>query len=176
MLYQLTIQNFALIDNLVIDFHEKLNVLTGETGAGKSIIIDAVSLLLGARGQSEFIRNPENKALVEGVFILEEQDSIIMEYLQSLGMDENEKTVILTREISKNGKNVCRINNRAVTLAIFKELGSLLINIYGQHDYQALSQADKHIEILDSLGDKEYQDQLEKVKEVYQNWSTEKTN
>ena len=174
MLYQLTIQNFALIDNLVIDFHEKLNVLTGETGAGKSIIIDAVSLLLGARGQSEFIRNPENKALVEGVFILEEQDSIIMEYLQSLGMDENEKTVILTREISKNGKNVCRINNRAVTLAIFKELGSLLINIYGQHDYQALSQADKHIEILDSLGDKEYQDQLEKVKEVYQNWSTEK--
>ena len=62
-----------------------------------------------------------------------------MEYLQSLGMDENEKTVILTREISKNGKNVCRINNRAVTLAIFKELGSLLINIYGQHDYQALS-------------------------------------
>ena len=66
MLYQLTIQNFALIDNLVIDFHEKLNVLTGETGAGKSIIIDAVSLLLGARGQSEFIRNPENKALVEG--------------------------------------------------------------------------------------------------------------
>ncbi len=174
MLYQLTIQNFALIDNLVIDFHEKLNVLTGETGAGKSIIIDAVSLLLGARGQSEFIRNPENKALVEGVFILEEQDSIIMEYLQSLGMDENEKTVILTREISKNGKNVCRINNRAVTLAIFKELGSLLINIYGQHDYQALSQADKHIEILDSLGDKEYQDQLEKVKEVYQNWSIEK--
>lgn len=176
MLYQLTIQNFALIDKLVIDLHEKLNVLTGETGAGKSIIIDAVSLLLGARGQSDFIRNPNEKALVEGVFTLGNQDKIISQHLNNLGfaIDENDRNVILTREISVNGKNICKINNRAVTLAIFKEFGSLLVNIYGQHDYQALSQADKHIDILDSLGDKKYQDQLEKVKEVYQQWLIEK--
>lgn len=151
MLLQLTVKNFALIDHLSLEFDPKLNVLTGETGAGKSIIIDAVALLLGARAKSEDIRLGCDKAVIEGAFEFE-QNAVVKDLLTEMGFDEDD-VLVLTREIAKTGKNTCRVNGRMVTLQNFKLLGSHLINIYGQHDFQAISNKDKHIELLDSLGD-----------------------
>lgn len=151
MLMQLTVRDFALIDKITLDFDERLNVLTGETGAGKSIIIDAVSLLLGARAKSDDVRIGCEKARVEGVFTLEEP--LVLAQLEELGLaEEGEEVLVLTREISAGGKNICRINNRVVTLANFKQVGQQLINIYGQHDFQAISNREQHIHLLDALG------------------------
>ncbi len=151
MLMQLTVRDFALIDKITLDFDERLNVLTGETGAGKSIIIDAVSLLLGARAKSDDVRIGCEKARIEGVFTLEEAS--VWAQLEELGLaDAGEDLLVMTREISSSGKNICRINNRVVTLSNFKQVGQQLINIYGQHDFQAISNREQHIHLLDALG------------------------
>jgi len=168
MLVQLSINNFALIDSLNLEFDKKLNVLTGETGAGKSIIIDAVSLLLGARAYNDVIRSTKDKALVEGVFLIPPNhpvEQILNQY--GLELAEDEPIVILTREVTLNGKNTCRVNNRMVTLAVFKEIGKQLINIYGQHDFQSLSEVESHILLLDSLGNDKFQSLLKIVEESY---------
>jgi len=170
MLMQLSIQDFALIDKLEIEFNNKLNVLTGETGAGKSIIIDAVSLLLGARGQSDFIRASKEKAVVDGTFIVP-RGHPLEKKLQEYGFDlDDDRLLILTREISLNGKNICRVNNRIVTLGVFREIGSQLINIYGQHDFQTLSQAEKHSFLLDSMGNDYFQNLLKNTEKSFNEW------
>jgi len=168
MLVQLSINNFALIDSLNLEFDKRLNVLTGETGAGKSIIIDAVSLLLGARAYSDVIRSTKDKALVEGVFIIPQNHPVEL-ILNQYGLElaKEEPIIILTREVSLNGKNTCRINSRMVTLTVFKEIGQQLINIYGQHDFQSLSQIENHIFLLDSLGNEKYQNLLKNIEENY---------
>lgn len=151
MLMQLTVRDFALIDKVTLDFDERLNVLTGETGAGKSIIIDAVALLLGARAKSDDVRLGSEKARIEGVFSGANEN--VAALLAEWGLaEENEDVVVLAREIAANGKNICRINNRVVTLANFKQVGQQLINIYGQHDFQAISDRQRHIHLLDALG------------------------
>lgn len=168
MLFQLNVKNFALIDNLSMEFTPGFNVLTGETGAGKSIIIDAVALLLGARASSEIIRVNQEKAIIEGTFYISKNHATY-QLLWEAGFDleEDEGMLILTREISLNGKNICRINNRIVTLTFYKLISSTLINIYGQHDYHSLSQAEKHLQLLDSLGDKKFQKLLQQVADNY---------
>lgn len=167
MLLQLNVKDFALIDNLTLNLDDHLNVLTGETGAGKSIIIDAVSLLLGGRANHQDIRVGCKKAIVEGIFYLSKAKQTI-DHLAELGIVvEEDCNVILFREISVTGKNICRINNRVVTLGNFKEVGSQLINIYGQHDYQAISNKEKHVEFLDSLGDKAFKELKQSVREEY---------
>ncbi|NLT94643.1 MAG: DNA repair protein RecN, partial [Clostridia bacterium] len=173
MLVQLNINGIALIDRLTMEFDDKFNVLTGETGAGKSIIIDAVSLLLGARAQNELIRTNCEKARVEGMFIVPPNhpvEEILSSY--DLEFDTEERTLILTREIAVNGKNTCRVNNRLVTLGILKEIGKQLVNIYGQHDFQSLSQSENHIFLLDSLGKEDFQNLLKKVEEAYSLWKS----
>ncbi|MGI6226407.1 MAG: DNA repair protein RecN [Peptococcales bacterium] len=170
MLVQLCINGLALIDKLNMEFDNRFNVLTGETGAGKSIIIDAVSLLLGARAQSDIIRAKTDKARVEGVFLLPANHPV-ENTLELYGLNlEEEQTLILTREISLNGKNTCRVNNRLVTLTVFKEIGKQLVNIYGQHDFQSLSQSENHILLLDSLGKDDFQKLLLTVEEKYLSW------
>ncbi|MBQ5369083.1 MAG: AAA family ATPase, partial [Peptococcaceae bacterium] len=137
MLVRLRVKDFALIHQIELELDQHFNVLTGETGAGKSIIIDAVSLLLGARANSKDIRIGCDKAIVEGTFAVEPVDEIdaqLAEYGYALDED---RELILYREMSSNGKNICRINDRTVTLATFRQIGQLLINIYGQHDFQA---------------------------------------
>lgn len=153
MLVKLFVQNFALIDKLELDFHRGFNVLTGETGAGKSIIIDAVGTVTGSQGLTEFIRSGEKKAVVEAVFEIED-NSRIMGLLEQFGfLPEQGESLILTRELVKSGKNTCRINGRIVNLSLYREIAGNLIDIYGQHHQQSLLDQQKHIDLLDEYGE-----------------------
>ena len=162
------VKDFALIHHIEIEFNDEFNVLTGETGAGKSIIIDAVSLLLGARASSKDIRYGSKKAMVEGVFRTE-PDEAMDRFLEEMGCEPDEdRQVILYRELSANGKNTCRINDRTVTLNHFKKIGQMLVNIYGQHDFQAISNRDNHLMLLDSMGDQAFLKAKEAMTEAYE--------
>ena len=167
MLVRLRVKDFALIHQIELELDQHFNVLTGETGAGKSIIIDAVSLLLGARANSKDIRIGCDKAIVEGTFAVEPVDEIdaqLAEYGYALDED---RELILYREMSSNGKNICRINDRTVTLATFRQIGQLLINIYGQHDFQAISNKEHHLSLLDALGDNTFIQAKQQMAEAY---------
>ncbi len=152
MLSALRIENFALIERLELELMPGLNVLTGETGAGKSIIIDAVSLLLGGRGSQEFIRSGSERALVEGLFVLP-ADTPLIEKLASLGYELEEGSLLLSRELAVSGRNLCRIQGRVAPLNLYKEIGVLLVDIHGQHDYQSLLRPENHLSLLDSMSE-----------------------
>ncbi len=152
MLSALRIENFALIDRLELQLLPGLNVLTGETGAGKSIIIDAVSLLLGGRGSQEFIRSGTERAMVEGLFVLT-AESPLVEKLSSLGYELEDGSLLLSRELSVSGRNVCRVQGRILPLNLYKEIGVSLADIHGQHDYQSLLRPETHLSLLDSIGE-----------------------
>ncbi|WP_339250482.1 DNA repair protein RecN [Sporosarcina sp. FSL W8-0480] len=151
MLSELSIHNFAIIEQLEVSFDEGLTVLTGETGAGKSIIIDAVQLLVGGRGSQEFIRHGANKAELEGMFIIEEENHPVFEKLNDFGIDFEDGNIILRRDINSNGKTSCRVNGKLVTIASLREIGSQLIDIHGQHDNQELMHERRHIHLLDQF-------------------------
>lgn len=167
MLTRLMVKDFALIHQIALEFDSRFNVLTGETGAGKSIIIDAVSLLLGARASSKDIRFGCNKAMVEGIFTVEPQPELEQMLAQSGHELDEDRQLILYRELTSSGKNICRINDRTVTLASFRQVGQMLINIYGQHDFQAISNKEHHLQLLDSLGDAAFQQKKEAMAEAY---------
>lgn len=152
MLKELYIENLAVIEKSVITFGEKLNVFTGETGAGKSILINGINALLGQRITKDIVRTNTKKAIISAVFndVPEEVFSV----LSQNGID-SEDVLIISREISSDGKSVARINSRPVNLTVLKDIGSLLINIHGQHDSQILLSPQKHIQILDSYGNLE---------------------
>lgn len=167
MLVRLRVKDFALIHHIELEFDQQFHVLTGETGAGKSIIIDAVSLLLGARANTKDIRIGCSKAIVEGTFILEPVAELDAQ-LAELGYElDEERELILYREMSTGGKNICRVNDRTVTLANFRQIGQLLINIYGQHDYQAISNKERHLALLDTLGDSAFVQAKQQMAEAY---------
>ncbi len=169
MLKRLLIKNFALIDELTVEFTGSLNVLTGETGAGKSIVIDAVALLLGGRAQSDYIRHGSEKSYIEGSFYLNEKHQVF-EYLKEIGVDHEEGLIILTREISTEGKNIARINGRTLTLGQYRKAGLQIVDIHGQHDHQALLQVDHHLDILDKLGELEHSVLVQKFSNEYYEW------
>lgn len=169
MLKRLLIKNFALIDELTVEFTGSLNVLTGETGAGKSIVIDAVALLLGGRAQSDYIRHGSEKSYIEGSFYLNEKHQVF-EYLKEIGVDHEEGLIILTREISTEGKNVARINGRTLTLGQYRKAGIQIVDIHGQHDHQALLQVDHHLDILDKLGELEHSVLVQNFSNEYYEW------
>ena len=146
MLVCMNIKNVALIDTLEIEWKPRMTVLTGETGAGKSIIIDCVNLLLGARSDKTLVRYGTDKARIQGVFSV---DRDISDMLENEGIEADGDTVLIDREISVEGRNICRINGMIVTQNFLREIGTRLINIHGQHDSQALLTADKHIDFLD---------------------------
>ncbi|MET3574806.1 DNA repair protein RecN [Bhargavaea ullalensis] len=152
MLRELSIKNFAIISELSISFDSGLTVLTGETGAGKSIIIDAVQLLAGGRGSSEFIRHGEKKAELEGMFILDNPAHAVFRKLEENGISHEEGTVILRRDIAQSGKSTCRINGKLVTIAILREIGASIIDIHGQHETQELMDEQRHVLLLDQFG------------------------
>ena len=151
MLIELNIRNFAIIDALNIAFSAGFNVISGETGAGKSIIIGAVSLLLGDRASADMIRTDEDAAVVEALFDLRGNPSIRMK-LDELGLAALDGLTI-RRVISRSGKNRAYINDSPVTLATLSAVGESLMNICGQHEHQALLNADHHVDILDEFGE-----------------------
>ncbi|MGI5849118.1 MAG: DNA repair protein RecN [Christensenellales bacterium] len=148
MLNQLVIKNIALINELSVDLSDGMNVLSGETGAGKSIIIDSVNLVLGERADREMIRTGESKAMVEAWF--SDIPASVNEILSGQEI-EPEQDIVLSRELSASGKNVCRINGALVTLAVLKQVGDLLVDIHGQHEHQSLFNEKNHIALLDGF-------------------------
>jgi DNA repair protein RecN (Recombination protein N) len=163
MLKSLEIKDYALIDHINVEFEKGLNIITGETGAGKSILIDAMSLLLGERASSDIVRKGAQKSFVEGIFNVENNKKV-----KSL-LEENEiefqPELIIRREISLKGSNRCFVNDSPVPLNIIKELGDLLVDLHGQHEHQSLLRTDTHIDFLDEFANN--QKLLEEFKSVY---------
>ncbi|MGM8214068.1 DNA repair protein RecN [Bacillaceae bacterium W0354] len=152
MLAQITIKDFAIIDEITIDFQAGLTVLTGETGAGKSIIIDAIQLLAGARASVEFIRHHSDQASIEGIFFIDDSKHEVYQILNQFDIPfDEEGSILLQRLITSKGKSICRVNGKLVTLAILKEIGQNLIDIHSQHETQVLMQSDHHIDLLDQF-------------------------
>ncbi len=146
MLEQLSIKNIAVIDSLDVSFRSGMTVLTGETGAGKSIIIDSINMILGSRASKELIRHGKDRADVQAIFSMNDE---IRDYLNENDIDTDDDSVIISRRITKDGKSTARINGTVVTLNMLREAADMLINIHGQHDNQALLNPSKHIAFLD---------------------------
>jgi len=163
MLTQLHIQNIAVIHKATIQFSQGFNVFTGETGAGKTILISAIDAVLGERTSRDIIRTGEEKALVSALF--EDIPPKAVDALQEQGYDADDNTVLIVREITAGGKNNCKINGMPATVAILKEISSLLINIHGQRDSQQLLAPEKHCGLIDMYG--ETSDELQKYAESY---------
>jgi DNA repair protein RecN (Recombination protein N) len=149
MLLQLNIKNFALIENLTISFEDGFNVLSGETGAGKSILIDAINYVLGSKFNKDLIRTGENKTFVEAIFTL--ANSKTLEMLKENDIDI-EDLIIINRETFQSGKSITKINGKSILLAELKLISSTLLDIHGQHENQNLLAAESHIEYVDSYG------------------------
>jgi DNA repair protein RecN (Recombination protein N) len=148
MLKSLRITNYALVDQLEVDFQPGLNVISGATGAGKSIIVGAVDLILGERASSEAVRTGFDRASIEGEFGLRE-DPALNDLLVKLGVTPEEGVLIIRREISSRGQNKCFLNDRLITLASLKSVGDRLADLHGQHEHQSLLNVERHIEYLD---------------------------
>ena len=163
MLLELHIHNFAIIEDISLEFHKGMTVLTGETGAGKSIIIDAVGLLAGGRGSADFVRHGTNKCTLEGHFTVP-QNGKLKELFTQESLDYNSDLLVVQREIYQNGRSVCRVNGSVVTIALLKEIGAYLIDIHGQNEHQELMQSENHVHLLDYFG----KNTIEPLKSSYQ--------
>lgn len=162
MLQRLEIQNVAIIDKVEIELGDGLNVLTGETGAGKSIIIDSINAILGQRLYKDLIRTGRDKAIVEAVFQVDKKR--VEDLLEDFGIDwEEDGTLVVSREFTTSGKNTCRINGRIATVSMLKQLGERLIDVHGQHDNQSLLRTESHIDLLDSFASS----RLQSLKDEY---------
>ena len=166
MLQEITIDNLAIINHLTLAFGQNMTVLTGETGAGKSIIIDAVGLLAGARGSQELIRQGTDTLEVQGQFLLPD-DPQYSELLDQLGIDHEDRTVIISREIHRNGRNTIRTNGTLINTTILRKIGAPLVDIQGQNDNQRLLQPDQHLPMLDHFAGANVQKLLQQYQEHY---------
>jgi DNA repair protein RecN (Recombination protein N) len=154
MLTELRIRNFAIIDQLELTFNPGFVVLTGETGAGKSIIIDAVEMLLGGRADTALVRAGSEVAFVEGTFQLEPNiQSIVLPILEREDLQDDPEVIHLSREIRREGRNICRVNGRVVTLALLSEVGQWLIDVHGQSEHLSLLRVREHLTLLDRYAD-----------------------
>ncbi|MDE6124045.1 MAG: AAA family ATPase, partial [Eubacterium sp.] len=152
MLRTLNIENIAVIEKAQIEFNNGLNVLTGETGAGKSIVVDSINAILGERTSRELVRHGADYAFVSALF--EDVTQTVADKLHELGYKtEEDGTLLLTRKITEAGKSVCKINGAPATVSILKEIGQQLVNIHGQHDSQSLLNPDSHYLFIDMLSD-----------------------
>src|SRR2546423_12343969 len=148
MLRFLRVRNFALIDQLELHFEEGFNLLSGETGAGKSIIVDALGLLAGSKASTEMVRGGETRAVVEAIF-----ESDVRANLDRLGLDSEGGEVIIRREISSDERNRVYINNQPSTVSALRELAPLLLDIHGQHEQQTLLDNAKQLGLIDTFAD-----------------------
>ena len=170
MLVELDIKNFAIIKSLKVRFQEKMTVIIGETGAGKSIIIDAVSLLMGGRGQKEMIRSGESKAIITGLFELDDQKEKIAELCDQYGLPHDDDQLVISRELAVKGRNVVRINGQLTTINVLREIGSYLVDIHGQHDQQILMDQDRQIDLVDNYAPASFKADLATYQTDYAQW------
>lgn len=161
MLTEMHVENFALMENVRLSLHEGLTVFTGETGTGKSMLIDALGVLLGGRASTDFIRHGLDKARIEGVF--EDLPSNVIESLEEAGYPAEDGQLFLYREINANGKNACRVQGRTVPLSLYRSLCQGLVDIHGQMEHQSLFQPETHRGLLDAFGGEKH---LQLVKQV----------
>ena len=162
MLLEISIKNFAIIEAISLNFEKGMTVLTGETGAGKSIIIDAMNMMLGARATTDVIRHGTSKAEIEGLFSVENSRDL-QELFDEQGIELGDE-IIIRREILQNGRSVSRVNGQMVNLSVLRSIGQYLVDIHGQHDQEELMRPQLHIQMLDGFGDAEF---LE-LKQTYQ--------
>ena len=165
LIQEIYIKNFAIIEEVQCTFEKGMTVLTGETGAGKSIIIDAVGLLIGERASLEMIRYGEEKSLIQGVFRIE--DPSVVEKLQEFGVEVVEDELMIQRELLQNGKSNCRINGQLATLALLKQIGPYLIDIHGQNEHFLLLNEEKHLGLLDEFAHHQMGDLIAEYDEAY---------
>lgn len=151
MLLEISIKNFAIIEAISLNFEKGMTVLTGETGAGKSIIIDAMNMMLGARAATDVIRHGAPKAEIEGLFSVENSHSL-QELFEEQGLELGDE-IIIRREILQNGRSVSRVNGQMVNLSVLRAIGQHLVDIHGQHDQEELMRPQLHIQMLDEFGD-----------------------
>ncbi len=162
MLLELTIKNIALIESLRIEFAQGFNVLTGETGAGKSIVVDSVNLALGGRADRELIRTGAEKGGVEALFDISGNPAA-MQLAEELGVDADGGLVCVSRELSRSGRNVCRIAGTVLPLSALRQFTALLVDVHGQHEHQALMNPARHMDFLDGFGDMDHREKMQAV-------------
>ena len=170
MLVELDIQNFAIIKSLKVNFKDKMTVLIGETGAGKSILIDALSLLLGNRAQTEMIRTGQQKAQITGLFTLDKQKKELQALAANYGIPLEDDELIISREISNKGRNVVRINGQLTTISVLKEIGHYLVDIHGQNNQQILMNPNAQINLVDDYADDKFAQALQQYQENFSKW------
>src|SRR5213596_2912435 len=154
MLRELRIRNFAVIESVAVEFRPGLNVLTGETGAGKSMLIDAILLVLGARAQTDVIRSDADAATVEAVFDVEPRGAVAAT-LDEAGLAPDDGVLVARRELSRSGRHRAFVNDAAVTVALLERLGDHLVEVHGQHEHQRLLEPARQLELLDRFADAE---------------------
>lgn len=168
MLLEISIKNFAIIEEISLTFENGMTVLTGETGAGKSIIIDAMNLMLGARASLDVIRHGANKAEIEGLFSVGE-NPVLTQILEENGIDVTEE-LIIRRDILQNGRSIGRINGQMVNLTTLRAVGQYLVDIHGQHDQEELMKPNMHIRMLDEFGNEQFADVKKHYQELFESY------
>ena len=169
MLQSITIRQVALIDECTIGFHDGLQVLTGETGAGKSIVVDSGNLILGGRADRDMIRSGCDKATVEAVFDVPDNPKV-RDFMQKEEIEYDGRTVVIYREIAQNGRNICRVCGVMLPTAKLKALASFLMDLHGQSEHQFLADPEMHLVFLDQTGNREHNKLLCRISEAYENF------
>ncbi|MDW4259276.1 DNA repair protein RecN [Staphylococcus saprophyticus] len=173
MLQTLSIKQFAIIDELEVHFGDGLTVLSGETGAGKSIIIDAIGQLIGMRASSNYVRHGAKKAIIEGIFDIDESKEAIS-ILEALDIDIDEDFLLVKREIFSTGKSMCRVNNQIVTLQDLRKIMQELLDIHGQHETQTLLKQKYHLQLLDNYAEDKYKKLLNSYVATFDQYKAKK--
>ncbi|MDW4225407.1 DNA repair protein RecN [Staphylococcus saprophyticus] len=173
MLQTLSIKQFAIIDELEVHFGDGLTVLSGETGAGKSIIIDAIGQLIGMRASSNYVRHGAKKAIIEGIFDIDESKEAIS-ILEALDIDIDEDFLLVKREIFSTGKSMCRVNNQIVTLQDLRKIMQELLDIHGQHETQTLLKQKYHLQLLDNYAEDKYKKLLNSYVTTFDQYKAKK--
>ena len=169
MLLELTIDHLALIDNLTLEFGPGFNVMTGETGAGKSIVVDAVNLVLGERADRELIQIGTDKGRVEALFDVTDNPAVVA-LLHSMEFEAEENLVSISRELTAAGRNICRLCGQIVPLSIVRQISALLLDIHGQHEHQFLMDEKHHLSYLDDFAGEALAAHKQRVSETYKAW------
>ena len=166
MLLELNIENIALIESLRIEFGQGLNVLTGETGSGKSIVVDCVNLVLGGRAERDLVRTGAEKGRVQALFDVS-GCAPACALAEELGADCEDGLLAVSRELSRGGRNVCRVSGAIVPLSALRRLTGMLMDIHGQHEHQSLLNPARHIDFLDAFGDAGHAARMEQVRKLH---------